>query len=153
MRRRILLAILTIALLLTGCAHTEKPLDLTAPIADHPREIIVVNGLVSSYLEGFKENGEDYPGGKGKILNYSIDAIDVVDGEFKERLKTGKTLSDVAILASVQFTVTPDPTDENSINWAIPAGDIEGNEIHCSSALFIDLVNGEYQIVEMGSGW
>ena len=77
----------------------------------------------------------------------------MVDGEFKERLKTGKTLSDVAILASVQFTVTPDPTDENSINWAIPAGDIEGNEIHCSSALFIDLVNGEYQIVEMGSGW
>ena len=153
MRRGIVLAILSIALLLTGCTHTEKPLDLTAPIADHPREIIVVNGLVSSYLEGFKENGENYPMGKGKILNYSIDAIDVVDGEFKERLKTGKTLSDVAILASVQFTVTPDPTDENSINWAIPAGDIEGNEIHCSSALFIDLVNGEYQIVEMGSGW
>lgn len=153
MRRRILVAILTIALLLTGCAHTEKPLDLTVPIADHPREIIVVNGLVSSYLEDFKENGEDYPMGKGKILKYSIDAIDVVDGEFKERLKTGTTLSDDAILASVHFTVTPDPADENSINWAIPAGDIEGSEIHCSSALFIDLVNGEYQIVEMGSGW
>ena len=151
--RRIFSAILTIALLLTGCAHTEKPLDLTVHIADLPREIIVVNDLVRSYLESYIENGEDIPMGKGRILNYSIDAIDVVNGEFKERLKTDTTLSDDAILASVNFTVTPDPDDENSINWAIPSGDAEGDEIHCFKVLSIDLVNGEYQIVEMGTGW
>lgn len=157
MRRILFILLMVIALALTACSQKENSIDETIPIDDDLQKISVVNDVFSEYLELFKEDDEEHiDNNLGRILDYTIDKIDIVDSEFEQRLRSSETFSgatNAAIFASVSYTVTPDPNDEKSENWMIPGGDIDGSDIHCFSVLFIDKVNGEYQVIDIGSGW
>ncbi len=90
------------------------------------------------------------------LLDYSVDVIDIVDSDLKEKLSSEGSLSHAtedAIFASVHYSVTIDPT-ENNLNYWLPANGVRaGDVIHKSNVLYIDKVDGEYQIVSIGTGW
>ena len=126
-------------------------------IVDDPDEVAIVDDVFSAYLESFKKGGENYDSVLNiYLLNYSVDVIDIVDSDLKERLSGEGSFSEAteeAIFASVDYSVTIDPT-ENNLNYWLPANGVRaGDVIHKSNVLYIDKVDGEYQIVSIGTGW
>ena len=126
-------------------------------VRDDPDEIAIVYDLFSAYLESFKKGGHNYDSVLNiYLLDYSVDVIDIADDEFKQRLSGEGPFTEAtedAIFASVHYSVTIDPT-ENNLNYWLPANGVRaGDVIHKSYVLYIDKVDGEYQIVSIGTGW
>lgn len=160
MKKLLFVIILILVLALVGCGPEGTPSDNTDVAEDDPQELAIVNDLFTEYLESFQEGGEGYPNAyldqKGKILDYTIDMIDIMDNEFEERQRETELFADAtedAIFATVSFTVTPEQIDEKSMTWATDSNAIEGDIIHCNRVLFVDKMDGEYQIVVIGTGW
>ena len=141
---------------LTIPAEDEYPL-IESNVGDNPDEISIVDVLFSAYLESFKKGGHNYDSVLNiYLLDYSVDVIDIADDEFKQRLSGEGPFTEAtedAIFASVHYSVTIDPT-ENNLNYWLPANGVRaGDVIHKSNVLYIDKVDGEYQIVSIGTGW